>query len=344
LRSEAKTSKQNTGTVKDVPLKQIRPNRLNPRLDISVSRLNGLADSIKQVGLLEPIILRPMGENYEVVVGERRYRASQQAGLSSVPAIVRDYTDDEVVQLNLIENVQREELSAVEKGKVCQYLLANCRDKYPTQSVIAKKIGVSPETISAWLRTTELIPQEVQNYVAPSAVSGDVPDGKIDYQTAVRVGRIVEEPERRVEIIKKLAEKHLPVKERAEVIRRAASEPEKSIEEVFAETFEVPIELEFPASDKKSLLDGTKTQLSSTRMPDPKIKDGTIVHATIHEPHIAELRVRSIERKRLRYFDEEDANREGGYSLEEFKKLWKKSHMEWDENQLAYVIHFEKTR
>jgi len=327
-----------------VPLERIRPNRLNPRLDFNVSRLNELADSIKEVGLLEPIILRPSGDEYEVVVGERRYRASQQAGLSCVPAIVRDYADDEVVQLNLIENVQREELSAVEKGKVCQYLLAHCRDKYPSQAAIAKRIGIAPETVSAWLKTTEVVPKEVQSYVAPSAISGEVPDGKIDYQTAVRVGRIVEEPERRVEIIKKLAEKHLPVKERAEVIRRAAKEPEKSIEEVFAEIVEAPIELEFPASDKKSLLDGTKTQLSSTIMPDPKIKEGTTIYATIHEPHVAELRITSIERKRLRYFDEDDANREGGYRLEEFKELWKKSHDEWDESQLVYVIHFEKTK
>jgi ParB family chromosome partitioning protein len=337
-------SKQNVNTVKNVPIKQIRPNRLNPRLDFNASRLNELAESIKEVGLLEPVILRPVGENYEVVVGERRYRASQQAGLSSIPAVIRDYTDDEVVQLNLIENVQREELSAVEKGKVCQYLLANCRDRYPTQAAIAKKIGVAPETVSAWLKTTKFVPQDVQSYIAPSAISGDVPEGKIDYQTAVRVGRIVEEPERRVEIIKKLAEKHLPTKERSEVIRRAASEPEKSIEEVFVETMEAPVELEFPASDKKSLLAGTKTQLSSTTMPDAKIREGAKVIATIHEPNVTELRIKSIERKRLRYFDEHDADREGGYTLQEFKKLWTKTHDEWDESLLVYVIHFEKTK
>lgn len=336
-------SENRTGMIKDVPLKQIRPSRLNPRLDFSVPRLNQLADSIRQVGLLEPIILRPVEDEYEVVVGERRYRASQQAGLSTVPAIVRDYTDDEVVQINLIENTQREELSAVEKGKVCQYLLNNCRGKYPTQAAVAEKIGVTPETISAWLKTAEVVPQEVQSYVAPSTISGEVPDGKIDYQTAMRIGRTVEEPERRAEIIKKLAEKHLPIKERTELIKRAVNEPEKPIEEVFAERVEVPIELEFPASDKKSLLDGTKTQLSSTNMPDPKIKEGTIVHATIHEPQIAKLRVTAIERKRLRYFDNDDAKREGGYDLEEFKRLWKKSHHEWDDSQLVYVIRFEKT-
>jgi len=109
--------------VKEVELAKTHPNRLNPRLEMNVERLNELADSIKEVGLLEPIIVRPKDGEYEVVIGERRYRASQQAGLEKVPAVIREYSDDEVVQLNLIENVQREDLSAIEKGKVCKYLL-----------------------------------------------------------------------------------------------------------------------------------------------------------------------------------------------------------------------------
>jgi hypothetical protein len=69
-----------------------------------------------------------------------------------------------------------------------------------------------------------------------------------------------------------------------------------------------------------------------------------VVRAAIWEPHVADLRITSIERKRLKYFDEEDARREGGYPLEQFKRIWKKTHGEWDENQLVYVIHFEKSK
>jgi ParB family chromosome partitioning protein len=328
-------------SIKEIELKKIRPNRLNPRLEMNIERLNELAASIREVGLLEPIIVRPVNGEYEVVVGERRYRASQQAGLERVPAIVRKYADDEVVQINLIENTQREELSAIEKGKVCRYLLENSPEKYPSQSAVAKKIGVSNNVVSLWLRTVEVVPQEAQKYVAPSTISGQVPEGKIDYQTAVKVGRSVEEPEKKIEAIKKLAEKRLPTKQRIEVIKKLAKEPEKPIEEVIKEVAEAPCELEFAAEDKQLLLEGAKTQTSRTDMPDPKIKAGAIVHAVIWEPHFADLRITSVERKRLRYFDEQDAKREGGYTLEEFKKRWKKMHGEWDENQLVYVIHFK---
>ena len=329
--------------VVEIELKKIHPGKLNPRLEVNVERLNELAASIREVGLLQPIIVRPSNGEFEVVLGERRYRASQQAGLDKIPVIVREYSDDEVVQLNLIENVQREDLSAIEKGKVCRYLLDNCGEKYPSQATVAKKIGVSSDAVSLWLRTIEVIPKEAQKYVAPSTVSGQVPEGKIDYLTAVRVGRAVEQPEKRVEAIKKLAEKRLPANEKAQVIEKLIREPEKPVEQVMKEVAEAPYEMQFEAVDKEPLLKGTKTQTSRTGIPDPRIKAGAIVRAAIWEPHIAELRISSVERKRLKYFDEEDAKREGGYTLEQFKKLWKKTHTEWDEDQLVYVIHFEKT-
>ena len=80
----------------EIELKKIQPNKLNPRLKFSKSGLDDLAASIRQYGILEPILVRPVNGHFEVVVGERRYRAAQQAGLDAVPAIVRDYSDDEV--------------------------------------------------------------------------------------------------------------------------------------------------------------------------------------------------------------------------------------------------------
>lgn len=333
-----------SNTVREIDIKKIRPSRLNPRIEVNVARLNELAASIREVGLLEPIIVRPSGDEFEVVVGERRYRASQQAGLETVLTIVREYSDDEVVQLNLIENIQREELSAVEKGEVCKYLLENCPKKYPSQSAIAKKIGVSSDAVSLWLRTVEVVPREAQKYIASSTVSGEVPEGKIDYLTAVKVGRSVQEPERRVEVIRQLAEKRMPVRERAEVIRKVALEPERPVAEVIEEVEESPYVLQFAATSKKPLAEGKKTQISMTTIPDPKIKTGAIVHAAIWEPRIADLRITSVERKRLKYFDEDDARREGGYTLEQLKTIWKEEHGEWDENQLVYVVHFERTK
>jgi ParB family chromosome partitioning protein len=328
--------------IQEIELRKIRPNRLNPRLEVNIERLNELTQSIKQVGLLEPIIVRPANDEFEVVVGERRYRASQQAGLEKVSAIVRPFSDDEVVQLNLIENTQREELSAIEKGKVCKYLLENCPEKYPSQNVIAEKIGVSRDAVSLWLQSVEVVPKEVQTLVAPSSISGHVPEGKIDYATAVRAGRKIREPERQVEVIKKLAEQRLPIRERTQIIERMAREPEKSIEEVIQEVVESPHDLLFNGIDRRPILEGKKTQTSRITIPDPKIKAGAVVHASISEPHFAELKITSIERKRLRYFNEEDAAHEGGYTLKEFKKIWRETYGDWNEDQLVYIIHFER--
>jgi len=332
------------GTIKEIELDKIRPSRLNPRLEVNIERLNELAESIKEVGLLEPIIVRPVDSEFEVVVGERRYRASQQAGLKRMSAIVREYSDDEVVQLNLIENIQREELNAVEKGKVCKYLLDECPEKYPSRTAIAEKIGVSTDAVSLWLKTFEVVPEEVQKLVAPSTVSGDIPEGKIDYLTAVKASRVIKEPERQVEVIKKLAEKRLPMKERAQVIEKAALEPKRPLEEVIEEVVEAPSDLQFLSDDKQKILQGKKTQTSRTTIPDPKMKIGATVHAVIQEPRFADLRIVSIERKRLRYFNEDDAKNEGYDMLEEFKQKWQEVYEEWDESQLVYIIHFEKLK
>ena len=332
------------GTIKEIELDKIRPSRLNPRLEVNIERLNELAESIKEVGLLEPIIVRPVDSEFEVVVGERRYRASQQAGLKRIPAIVREYSDDEVVQLNLIENIQREELNAVEKGKVCKYLLDECPEKYPSRTAIAEKIGVSTDAVSLWLKTFEVVPEEVQKLVAPSTVSGDIPEGKIDYLTAVKASRVIKEPERQVEVIRKLAEKRLPMKERAQVIEKAALEPKRPLEEVIEEVVEAPSDLQFLSDDKQKILQGKKTQTSRTTIPDPKMKIGATVHAVIQEPRFADLRIVSIERKRLRYFNEDDAKNEGYDMLEEFKQKWREVYEEWDESQLVYIIHFEKLK
>jgi len=330
--------------VREIELKKIHPSKLNPRTEVNVERLNELAASIREVGLLQPIIVRPMEDEYEVVLGERRYRASTQAGIERIPAIVRDYTDDEVVQLNLVENIQRQELSAIEKGKVCKYLLENCSDKYPSQAAIAKKIGVSGDAVSLWLRTVEVVPKEAQEYIAPSTVSRTVPEGKIDYLTAVKVGRSVNEPEKRVELIRKLAEKKLPSKEKAQVIEKLAHQPEKTVEQAIREVEETPFEMQFESIDKELLLKGLKTQTSRVNLPDSKVKVGATVKAAIWEPHVADIRITAVERKRLKYFDEEDAKREGGYTIDQFRKYWRKTHGVWDENQLVYVIRFEKIK
>lgn len=329
--------------LKEVELNRIHPNRLNPRLDINIERLNELAESIMQVGLLEPLIVRPLGSDYEVVVGERRYRASQQAGLESVPAVVRSFTDEEVIELNLIENVQREDLTAVEKGNSCKMLLEKYPKKYPSQEILGKKIGVSADTVNNWLKLTAA-PSEIQRMISPPEKAG-VPRelGKLDYSTALSITRQIEEPTRQVAVAKEIADTPVHGRRARLVVAKAAEEPEKSVEAIIKEVVvEEPCELTFAVANKASILEGRQTQTIRTNAPNPRIKAGATVYATVLEPNFATLRVSSVERKRLKYLTREDTEAEGGFTLKEYKEIWVKKHGEWDENQLVHIIRFKK--
>lgn len=325
----------------DIGLRRIQPNRLNPRLEFSKAGLDELADSIKQVGLLEPIIVRPRDEQYEVVVGERRYRAAQQAGLDTVPVIIRDYTDDEVMEINLIENIQREDLTAVEKGKLCKELLDEFPEKYPSQAALAKSLGQSRSAINSWLQTMGM-PLEVQQRIAPETARRAVPQGKVDYDTVVRVSRQIKDPEKFTSVIENIAEKRIPRRITTQVTREIAREPEKPVEQVFREVVdEAPIFLPFSKIHADAIVKEAKTQ-TSRKTKDPRLQPGVTVRAQI--THFADLEVTDVYRKKLGDFDEEDARREGSYTLDEFKEVWKTLHGEWNPSEIVYVIRFRAAR
>jgi ParB family chromosome partitioning protein len=328
--------------IQQVELKRLHPNRMNPRLEIDIEKLNELSDSIKKVGILQPIVVRPVEDGFEVVVGERRYRAAQQAQLDKVPVIIRNLTDEEVIELNLVENVQREDLSVVEKAKACKQLKDEFPRKYSSWEKVSERIGVSLDTIKMWIRTLDL-PEEVQSLIAPRETQR-VPEGKIDYRTATIVAGRIKEPEKQIKLTRQIVEKRIPQREVRKIITEVAKAPEKPIDEVVTQVIEKPYKLPFRLSHMQPILNGTKVQTSRTGIPDPKLKEGAIVHAAVWEPHFADLRVKYIARKRLKFFNEEDAKREGGYTLEEFKKVWKQIHGDWDGNQIVYVIFFEKVK
>jgi len=332
------------GQLMEVELKKIRPNRLNPRLEINIIRLNDLADSIKQVGLLEPLIVRPVGDGYEVVVGERRYRASQQIGLKNVPVVVRQYSDEEVIELNLVENIQREDLSAVEKGNCCKLLLEKYPQKFGNVQALAKRLSLSPATVKTWLQLTKA-PKEIQSMVAPAQVERrGTPEGKIDYTTARTIMRRIPETERQVELGEKLASEGLSQKLARRVIEEAAKSPERQVEQILAEVKAEPSELFFEPVDLEPVVKGGKTQITSRSAPDARIKTGAVVHASVYVPCFADLQIVSVERKRLKFFDAEDAKREGYSSLAEFKRAWKNKYGEWDDNELVHIISFRKAK
>ncbi|MER6952092.1 ParB/RepB/Spo0J family partition protein [Nonomuraea sp. NPDC000554] len=153
---------------KEVTLTAIVPNPRQPRDVFDEDRLHELAASIREVGLLQPIVVRPVGGGqYELIMGERRWRASQLAGLEQVPAIVRNTQDDELLRDALIENLQREQLNALEEAAAYQQLLD---DFQATHEQLAQKVGRSRSHITNTLRLLNL-PPEVQTKVAAGTIS-----------------------------------------------------------------------------------------------------------------------------------------------------------------------------
>lgn len=150
-----------------VPIEDILPNRFQPRLAFDDASLQDLAASIKQHGIIQPLILRRKNDKYEIIAGERRYKAARMAGLVSVPAIISNLSDAASAEVAIVENVQRKDLSAIEEAKSYQSIL----DKgYMTQEELAKKMGLSQSAISNKLRLLTL-DEAVQKAVINNQIS-----------------------------------------------------------------------------------------------------------------------------------------------------------------------------
>jgi ParB family chromosome partitioning protein len=151
-----------------VPLAVLKPGRFNPRRNFPEAQLKELAASIRERGLVQPLVVRPSSDNtYEIVAGERRWRAAQLANLHTVPVIVRALTDHEAVEIALIENVQREDLNAIEEGEGYKVLIEG--HGY-TQEDLAKIIGKSRSQLANTLRLLKL-PENVQEMVRSGKLS-----------------------------------------------------------------------------------------------------------------------------------------------------------------------------
>ncbi len=151
----------------DVQVKQIKANPFQPRRVFDQEALAELARSIRQYGVLQPIVVRRSPEGYDLVAGERRWRASQLAGLVTIPAVIRDYTDSEMTEIALIENLQREDLNPLEEAFAYQRLMAEFG---LTQEEVARKIGRSRSMVANMVRLLNLQP-EVQEYVSRGTLS-----------------------------------------------------------------------------------------------------------------------------------------------------------------------------
>lgn len=153
--------------VRRVPVGQVKPCSFQPRKDFPPEALRELADSIREQGIVQPLIVRPQGSNFELIAGERRWRAAQLAGLTEVPVIVRDADDRAVLEMALIENLQRENLNAIEEALGYAQLISQFQ---LTQELVATKVGKSRAVVANALRILKL-PGEVQNFIRDGRLS-----------------------------------------------------------------------------------------------------------------------------------------------------------------------------
>ena len=154
--------------LREIDLDKIWPNRSQPRTEFDPEALEELAASLRAEGVLQPIVVRPAGgDTFELIAGERRWRAAQMAGLLRIPAVVREASDDNLLQLALIENLQREELSPLEEAHAFQTLID---DLGLSQQDVADRVGKQRATIANALRLLNL-PKDVQDLVAKGELS-----------------------------------------------------------------------------------------------------------------------------------------------------------------------------
>lgn len=203
-----------------VKLSKIEPNREQPRKHFGEEELQELAASIKQFGVLQPLLVKKNGEYYEIIAGERRWRAAKLAGLKEVPVIVREYTEKEIVEIALIENIQRENLNPIEEAIAYRRLMTEFNMK---QEELAERVAKNRSTISNAIRLLKLN-EKVQNMVIEGKLSSghartliDLEDEGMQYALALKIVeeqlsvRDIEQLVRQLKNPKKVVEKE-PIK------------------------------------------------------------------------------------------------------------------------------------
>jgi len=196
---------QVSGPTAEIDLSSLSPNPFQPRREIAGAEFDELVDSIRRHGVLQPIIVRRSGAGYEIVAGERRWRAAQAAGLTDIPAVVRDLSDQEMLELALIENLQREDLDPIERATAYRKLMEQFG---LTQEQVAEAVGGSRPSVANALRLLEL----------PSEVQASISRGRIS-EGHGRALLMLESPVERLVAWKSVEERGLSVRETEELAK-----------------------------------------------------------------------------------------------------------------------------
>ncbi len=225
----AKDEKRDDG-VSFVKITMVEPNREQPRKNFEEDSLQELADSIKQFGLLQPILVQDRKSYYEIIAGERRWRAAKIAGLKEVPVIVRDLTEQEIVEISLIENIQREDLNPIEEAQAYKRLLNEFHLK---QDEVAERVSKSRTAVTNSMRLLKLC-DKVQKMI----IDGMISTG----HARALIG--IEDPEEQYNIAQKVFDEKLSVREVEKLVKNLHKEPKpkkpenKTMEAIYQEISE----------------------------------------------------------------------------------------------------------
>jgi ParB family chromosome partitioning protein len=200
----------------EIDLDLIEPNTSQPRTRFGDAQLEDLAQSIRANGIVQPIIVRRRGGKFQIIAGERRWRASRKAGLKKIPAVVREVADEKLLELALIENIQRQELNAIEEARAYKNLIETIG---LTQEMIAERVGKNRTVVTTFLRLLKL-PEEIQKFVE---------DEKITPGHA-RVLLMAEDEESQKRLAQKIIEMSLSVRETEKAVKRLKREGAQTTE------------------------------------------------------------------------------------------------------------------
>lgn len=232
-----------------IAVKDIIPNKFQPRRIFDDEALVELSQSIKQYGILQPIVVRKILNGYELVAGERRWRASQHAGLANIPAVVREYTDAEMTEIALIENLQRENLNAIEEAVAYRRLM----DEFGlTQEEVSRKIGRSRSHIANFVRLLNL-PPVVQDFVSRGTLS----------MGQARPILALSNEELQLEAAEIIIAEDLSSRDAEALVKRMANSPRKSEESMEAPVREIFV---VEAEDRLKLVLGTQVKIKPGKL------------------------------------------------------------------------------
>ena len=248
------TKEENTkGAETVVKITKVEPNRSQPRKNFDEDALQELADSIKQFGLLQPILVQDKGEYYEIIAGERRWRAAKLAGLKEVPVIIRNYSSQEIVEISLIENIQREDLNPIEEAQEYKRLLTEFNLK---QDEVAERVSKSRTAVTNSMRLLKLC-DGVQQMIIDDMLSTGHARALIP----------IEDPELQLQLAQRIFDEKLSVRE-----------VEKLVKSILKPAEEKPKKEEIPQSliyVYQNIENKLKDKLSRKVAISPKGKNGS---------------------------------------------------------------------